>query len=58
MDGIYLNDLLPLPYTEEALKHFSERVRQVQDYLGHELLIENPSSYLQYNHSSLSFIVR
>jgi len=53
VDGIYLNDLLPLPYTEEALKHFSERVRQVQDYLDHELLIENPSSYLQYKHSTI-----
>jgi len=53
VDGIYLNDLLPLPYTEEALKHFSERVQQVQDYLGRELLVENPSSYLQYKHSTI-----
>ena len=53
VDGVYLNDLLPLPYTEEALEHFSERVRQVQDYLGRELLIENPSSYLQYKHSTI-----
>jgi len=53
VDGIYLNDLLPLPYTEEALKHFSERVLQVQDYLGRELLVENPSSYLQYKHSTI-----
>jgi len=53
VDGIYLNDLLPMPYTEEALIHFSARVRQVQDYLGRELLIENPSSYLQYKHSTI-----
>lgn len=53
VDGIYLNDLLPLPYTEEALVHFSERVKRVQDYLGRELLIENPSSYLQYKHSTI-----
>jgi len=51
--GIYMNDLLPLPYTEEALAHFSERVLQVQEYLGRELLIENPSSYLQYRHSTI-----
>jgi len=53
VDGIYMNDLLPLPYTEEALSHFSERVRQVQDYLGRQLLVENPSSYLQYKHSTI-----
>ena len=53
IDGIYMNDLLPLPYTEEALSHFSERVMQVQDYLGRELLVENPSSYLQYKHSTI-----
>jgi uncharacterized protein (UPF0276 family) len=53
VDGIYMNDLLPLPYTEEALAHFSERVQQVQDYIGHELLVENPSSYLQYRHSTI-----
>jgi uncharacterized protein (UPF0276 family) len=53
VDGIYMNDLLPLPYTEEALNHFSKRVQQVQDYLGRELLVENPSSYLQYRHSTI-----
>jgi uncharacterized protein len=53
VDGSYLNDLLPLPYTEEALRHFAERVRQAQDYLGREILIENPSSYLQYTHSTI-----
>ncbi|MDH3370335.1 MAG: DUF692 domain-containing protein [Gammaproteobacteria bacterium] len=53
VDGSYLNDLLPLPYTEEALRHFAERVQQVQDYLGREILIENPSSYLQYTHSTI-----
>ncbi|HWR86926.1 MAG TPA: DUF692 domain-containing protein [Acidiferrobacterales bacterium] len=51
--GVFLNDLLPLPYTEETLAHFSSRVAQAQDYLGRELLIENPSSYLQYNESSI-----
>lgn len=51
IDGVYFNDLLPLPYTEEALKHFSERVLQVQDNLRRNILIENPSSYLSYRHS-------
>ena len=54
VDGRYLNDLLPLPYTEEALHHFTRRVQQAQDFLGRELLIENPSSYLQYAHSTIA----
>ena len=49
----YLNDLLPLPYTEEALRHISERIAQVQDYLGRQILIENLSSYLQFTHSTI-----
>jgi len=51
IDGVYFNDLLPLPYTEEALRHFSERVLQVQDNLRRNILVENPSSYLSYRHS-------
>ena len=54
IDGVYLNDLLPLPYTEEALRHFTQRVEQAQDFLGRELLIENPSSYLCYAHSTIA----
>jgi uncharacterized protein (UPF0276 family) len=53
IDGVYLNDLLPLPYTEDTLDHFCARVSQVQDMLGRELLIENPSSYLQFADSSI-----
>ena len=52
--GRYLNDLLPLPFTEEALKHVVERISQVQDYLGRQILIENVSSYLEYEDSTLS----
>ncbi len=52
--GRYLNDLLPLPYTQEALYHLVARVSQVQDILGRPILIENVSSYLQYVESSLS----
>ncbi|MBI3574721.1 MAG: DUF692 domain-containing protein [Gammaproteobacteria bacterium] len=51
VDGRYLNDLLPLPYTGESLRHVAERVSEAQDFLGREILIENPSSYLQYQHS-------
>ena len=48
IDGTYLNDLLPLPYTDESLRHMSARVREVQDFLGRQVLIENISSYLRY----------
>jgi uncharacterized protein (UPF0276 family) len=51
--GVYLNDLLPLPFTEESLDIFSRHVEEVQEALGRLLLIENPSSYLRYHHSSI-----
>ncbi len=51
--GRYLNDLLPLPYTEEAMAHVSERVSRVQEFLGRPILIENLSSYLEYRESSI-----
>ncbi len=49
--GHYAHDLLPLPFTEEALAHTAERVRAVQDRLGRRILVENVSSYLTYTHS-------
>jgi uncharacterized protein (UPF0276 family) len=52
--GEHFNDLLPLPYTEEAVEHLSARVRQVQDSLGRQILIENLSSYFAYTASSLT----
>ncbi|WP_117236454.1 DUF692 domain-containing protein [Vibrio maerlii] len=51
--GHYFNDLLPLPYTEEALNIFCRNVLEVQDFLQRPLLIENPSSYLAFNHSTI-----
>ena len=48
------HDLLPLPYTEEALRQVSERIRRVQDFLGIRLLVENVSSYLSFRHSTLT----
>lgn len=49
-----LHDLLPLPYTEEALNHVVDRIKKVQDFLGQRLVIENVSSYISYEHSVLS----
>lgn len=49
-----MHDLLPLPYTEAALKHVVERIKIVQDYLGQQILIENVSSYLTYTDSEMS----
>jgi uncharacterized protein (UPF0276 family) len=52
--GRSTNDLLPMPYTEEALRHMSDRVRQVQDFLGRQILIENVSSYLRFTCSDIT----
>jgi uncharacterized protein (UPF0276 family) len=52
-DGIYLNDLLPLPYTEEALQIVSLNIAYVQDTLGRRILIENPSCYADFVESTL-----
>jgi hypothetical protein len=48
IDGIYLNDLLPIPYTKESLEIMSDHISEAQDYLERTLLIENPSSYLYF----------
>jgi uncharacterized protein len=52
--GKYAHDLLPLPFTEEALRLVIDRVRQVQDLLGRQILLENVSSYLTFEGSQLS----
>jgi len=52
--GRYAHDLLPLPYTEEALDNVVDRVGEVQDLLGRQILLENVSSYLSFRHSSLT----
>jgi uncharacterized protein (UPF0276 family) len=49
-----MHDLLPLPYTEEALAHVVARVRQVQDVLGRRILMENVSSYVSFSQSQLT----
>ena len=52
--GENLHDLLPLPYTEEAIDHVASRIRHAQDYLERPFLIENVSSYVSYSNSELS----
>jgi uncharacterized protein (UPF0276 family) len=48
------HDLLPMPYTEEAIAHIAGRISEVQEYLGRQLLLENVSSYLTYRESAVS----
>jgi uncharacterized protein (UPF0276 family) len=52
--GEFFNDLLPLPYTEEAVALLAARVREAQDFLGVQLLIENVSAYVAFGHSQLT----
>lgn len=47
------HDLLPVPYTEEALTHMARRIRQVQEILERPLILENPSTYLEFSDSTL-----
>ena len=51
--GRHFNDLLPLPYTEEALAHVTTRVGEVQDALGREILVENVSTYLAFAEATI-----
>ena len=53
VEGVYLNDLLPLSYTEEALDLLAAHIDQVQTRLRRQILVENPSSYLSYQHSTI-----
>ena len=53
LQGAFFNDLLPVPYTQEALLRFIKNINQVQDYLQTQILIENPSSYLEYKETDL-----
>ena len=53
-DGRYFNDLLPLPYTEEALGVVERNVHRLQERMGRQVLVENPSCYLAFAHSTLS----
>ncbi|ODR94469.1 hypothetical protein AUC70_07370 [Methyloceanibacter stevinii] len=52
--GVNLHDLLPIPYTQEALDHVVDRVSRVQDFLGRRLTLENVSSYVTFAESEMS----
>jgi uncharacterized protein (UPF0276 family) len=52
--GHNAHDLLPLPYTEEALAHVAGRIARVQERLGRRILIENVSSYVSFRHSTMT----
>lgn len=54
VNGLNLHDLMPLPYTEEAIEHVVQRVTQVQDFMGRQMLLENVSSYVSYSDSQMS----
>lgn len=54
IDGENLHDLLPLPYTEDTISHVVEKVTAVQEFLDRQILLENVSSYLSYQHSEMS----
>ena len=51
--GTYLNDLLPLPYTEESLALVAANIDRMQERLRRQVLIENPSAYLRFAHSTI-----
>ncbi|CEK11446.1 MNIO family bufferin maturase [Legionella hackeliae] len=54
VQGLNLHDLLPIPYTLDAIGYIVSRIQQVQDYLGRQILIENVSSYLSYKDSEMT----
>jgi len=51
--GVNSHDLLPMPLTQESLAHVAGRVRAVQDFLGRPLILENPSTYLEFSSSMM-----
>ena len=52
--GKNTHDLMPMPYTEEAVRHVASRVRAVQDFLGAPIALENPSTYAEFAGGSMS----
>lgn len=54
VDHLNMHDLLPIPYTEEAINHIVSRIHQVQEFLGRQIALENVSSYITYNESCMS----
>ena len=54
LGGTYYNDLLPLPYTEETMGVLSDNISRTQDALGRTILVENPSTYVEFEASQIS----
>ncbi|KTD42479.1 DUF692 domain-containing protein [Legionella quateirensis] len=54
VDSLNVHDLLPVPYTNEAINHIVSRIQQIQEFLGRPLLIENVSSYLTFKQSEMT----
>jgi uncharacterized protein len=54
VDHKNMHDLLPMPYTEASVNHFADRISQVQDYMGRQMLIENLSSYITYTSDAMT----
>ena len=54
VNGVNTHDLIPLPYTEEAIAHVVERIERVQDFLGRQILMENVSSYVSFKDSCMT----
>jgi len=54
VDGRYTHDLLPMPYTKEAARHTARHIRQAQDFLETPILVENVSSYAEFNASRMT----
>ncbi|WP_206378129.1 DUF692 domain-containing protein [Sneathiella limimaris] len=52
-NGIYFNDLLPIPYNKQSLHHLTDRIDHVQQFLGKRMLIENPASYVRFQSDRL-----
>lgn len=52
--GVVTHDLIPLPYTEKVIEHIVDRITQVQDFLGESIVIENVSSYMEYNETAMT----
>ncbi|WP_136634667.1 DUF692 domain-containing protein [Pseudooceanicola onchidii] len=53
-DGAFLNDLLPLPYTAETVARVADHIDELQEMLGRQMLLENPSSYLAFTESTMT----
>ena len=53
-DDVYLNDLLPVPYNEETLIRVCDHIDEVQETIGRQMLLENPSTYIEFETSELT----